>query len=116
MSRILVVVGERGGGILGRGEPVRVGYGAERRLSTRSDVDPKLERVVERLLPGHGELHEKIVLVLAVDQQNIVKGLAPLKELGAAPVGYGRSDFGFSYVYVIFEDGTDIYWARSGRS
>ncbi|MDD5544833.1 MAG: efflux RND transporter permease subunit, partial [Acidobacteriia bacterium] len=25
----------------------------------------------------------------------------------------GSSDFGFSYVYVIFEEGTDIYWARS---
>ncbi|MBI4374574.1 MAG: efflux RND transporter permease subunit [Deltaproteobacteria bacterium] len=25
----------------------------------------------------------------------------------------GFSDFGFSYVYLIFEDGTDIYWARS---
>ncbi|MBI4925513.1 MAG: efflux RND transporter permease subunit [Bdellovibrio sp.] len=25
----------------------------------------------------------------------------------------GISDFGFSYVYVIFEDGTDPYWARS---
>src|SRR5512136_1863044 len=25
----------------------------------------------------------------------------------------GSSDFGFSYVYIIFEDGTDIYWARS---
>src|ERR1700737_1637188 len=25
----------------------------------------------------------------------------------------GISDFGFSYVYVIFEDGTDLYWARS---
>ncbi len=25
----------------------------------------------------------------------------------------GFSDFGFSYVYVIFEDGTDNYWARS---
>jgi Cu(I)/Ag(I) efflux system membrane protein CusA/SilA len=25
----------------------------------------------------------------------------------------GISDFGFSFVYVIFEDGTDIYWARS---
>ncbi|OHD68822.1 MAG: cation transporter [Spirochaetes bacterium RBG_16_49_21] len=25
----------------------------------------------------------------------------------------GYSDFGFSYVYVIFTDGTDIYWARS---
>lgn len=25
----------------------------------------------------------------------------------------GFSDFGFSYVYIIFKDGTDIYWARS---
>src|SRR5450759_1937191 len=25
----------------------------------------------------------------------------------------GFSDFGFSYVYVIFQDGTDIYWART---
>ena len=25
----------------------------------------------------------------------------------------GLSDFGFSYVYVIFEDGTDPYWART---
>ena len=25
----------------------------------------------------------------------------------------GFSDYGFSYVYVIFEDGTDLYWARS---
>jgi len=25
----------------------------------------------------------------------------------------GFSDFGYSYVYVVFEDGTDIYWARS---
>lgn len=25
----------------------------------------------------------------------------------------GISDFGFSYVYVIFEDGTDMYWART---
>lgn len=35
--------------------------------------------------------------------------------LGAPRVKYvrGSSDFGFSYVYVIFQDGTDIYWARS---
>jgi Cu(I)/Ag(I) efflux system membrane protein CusA/SilA len=25
----------------------------------------------------------------------------------------GISDFGYSYVYVIFEDGTDLYWART---
>src|SRR3954454_14972006 len=23
------------------------------------------------------------------------------------------SDFGYSFVYVVFEDGTDLYWARS---
>src|SRR6202521_2793038 len=25
----------------------------------------------------------------------------------------GSSDYGFSYVYVIFEEGTDIYWGRT---
>src|ERR1700758_3065635 len=25
----------------------------------------------------------------------------------------GLTDFGFSYVYVIFDEGTDLYWARS---
>ena len=25
----------------------------------------------------------------------------------------GFSDFGYSYIYIIFQDGTDIYWARS---
>jgi len=25
----------------------------------------------------------------------------------------GYSDFGYSYVYVVFEEGTDLYWARS---
>src|SRR6516165_8677651 len=35
--------------------------------------------------------------------------------LGAPKVKAVRafSDFGFSYVYIIFDDGTDIYWARS---
>ena len=35
--------------------------------------------------------------------------------LGAPKVSAvrGFSDFGYSFVYVIFEDGTDIYWART---
>src|SRR5579863_3000902 len=35
--------------------------------------------------------------------------------LGAPKVKAIRasSDFGFSYVYILFEDGTDVYWARS---
>jgi Cu(I)/Ag(I) efflux system membrane protein CusA/SilA len=37
------------------------------------------------------------------------------KMLGAPKVKSvrGFSDFGYSYVYIIFEEGTDIYWARS---
>ena len=37
------------------------------------------------------------------------------KMLGAPRVKdiRGFSDFGYSYVYIIFEEGTDIYWARS---
>ena len=34
-------------------------------------------------------------------------GLPKVKDIRAF------SDFGYSYIYVIFEDGTDIYWARS---
>src|ERR1035438_9930691 len=34
-------------------------------------------------------------------------GLPKVKEIR------GFSDFGYSYVYIIFEEGTDIYWARS---
>jgi Cu(I)/Ag(I) efflux system membrane protein CusA/SilA len=39
-----------------------------------------------------------------------------ITKLTAAPkvrVARGYSFFGYSFVYVIFEDGTDIYWARS---
>ena len=28
----------------------------------------------------------------------------------------GVSDFGYSYVYIIFDDNTDLYWARSRTS
>ncbi|HDS3859644.1 TPA: efflux RND transporter permease subunit [Legionella pneumophila] len=40
----------------------------------------------------------------------IVTALLSAPKVVAVP---GFSDFGFSYVYIIFEDGTDIYWARS---
>ncbi len=38
--------------------------------------------------------------------------------LAAPRVEYvrGQSMFGMSFIYVIFEDGTDIYWARSASS
>jgi copper/silver efflux system protein len=40
----------------------------------------------------------------------IVTSLVPTPKVKAVR---GFTDFGISYVYVIFEDGTDIYWARS---
>ena len=33
-----------------------------------------------------------------------------------AKVVRGYSFFGFSFVYIIFEDGTDLYWARDRKS
>ena len=40
----------------------------------------------------------------------IVTALIPTPNVNAVR---GFTDFGISFVYVIFEDGTDIYWARS---
>src|SRR5262245_61467423 len=40
----------------------------------------------------------------------IVSALLPTPNVRAVR---GFTDFGMSFVYVIFEDGTDIYWARS---
>lgn len=40
----------------------------------------------------------------------IVSGLLGAPKVKAVR---GFSDFGYSYVYVIFEDGTDLYWART---
>ena len=39
-----------------------------------------------------------ISAMLAAPSVNVVRGI---------------SDYGFSYVYVIFDEGTDIYWGRS---
>ena len=40
----------------------------------------------------------------------LVTALVPTPKVKAVR---GFTDFGISYVYVIFEDNTDIYWARS---
>ena len=40
----------------------------------------------------------------------IVSGLLGTPKIKAVR---GLTDYGYSYVYVIFEDGTDLYWARS---
>ena len=37
----------------------------------------------------------------------------PMLAVPKSKVVRGYSFFGFSFVYIIFEDGTDMYWARS---
>ncbi len=46
------------------------------------------------------------------DQITYPLSTAMLAVPGATAVR-GESDFGISYVYIIFQDGTDLYWARS---
>jgi len=50
------------------------------------------------------------------EAQEIVAFVSGTNTLLAAPhvsVVRGSSDYGYSYVYVIFDEGTDIYWGRT---
>ncbi|MBI2836996.1 MAG: efflux RND transporter permease subunit [Acidobacteria bacterium] len=48
-----------------------------------------------------------------VDEQVTYPIASKMLSVPYAKVVRGYSFFGFSFVYVIFEDGTDLYWARS---
>jgi Cu(I)/Ag(I) efflux system membrane protein CusA/SilA len=48
-----------------------------------------------------------------IDAQVTSPIVSALSGRPAREIGAGISDYGSSFVYVIFEDGTDPYWARS---
>src|SRR5918994_447217 len=43
----------------------------------------------------------------------LLVGAAAMAGAPKVKVVRGFSDFGYSYVYIVFDEGTDIYWARS---
>lgn len=84
------------------------GYGCYQLLRTPVDAIPDLsdvQVVVFTEWPGRGPqvIEDQITFPLVSSLQGIPK----VKDIR------GTSMFGMSFVYVVFQDGTDLYWARS---
>ena len=87
---------------------ILIGFGAYAVKNTPIDAIPDLSDVqviIKTSYPGQAPQ-------VVEDQVTYPLTTAMLSVPGAITVR-GFSFFGDSYVYVIFEDGTDIYWARS---
>lgn len=90
------------------GTAILIGFGAYSVKQTPIDAIPDLSDVqviIKTSYPGQAPQ-------VVEDQVTYPLTTAMLSVPGAITVR-GFSFFGDSYVYVIFEDGTDIYWARS---
>ncbi len=90
------------------GTAILVGFGAYSVKNTPIDAIPDLSDVqviIKTSYPGQAPQ-------VVEDQVTYPLTTAMLSVPGAMTVR-GFSFFGDSYVYVIFEDGTDLYWARS---
>ena len=90
------------------GTAILIGIGAFSVSNTPIDAIPDLSDVqviIKTSYPGQAPQ-------VVEDQVTYPLTTAMLSVPGAITVR-GFSFFGDSYVYVIFEDGTDLYWARS---
>jgi len=85
-----------------------VGGGVAAMKSMRLDAIPDLSDVqVIIYTPYPGQAPQ------VVEDQVTYPMTSKMLSVPFAKVVRGYSFFGFSFVYVIFEDGTDLYWARS---
>ena len=83
-------------------------WGARALLATPIDAIPDLSDVQVIVYTEYPGQAPRIV------EDQVTYPLTTADAVGAgAKVVRGYSFFGYSFVYVIFEDGTDIYWARS---
>jgi Cu(I)/Ag(I) efflux system membrane protein CusA/SilA len=90
------------------GTAILIGFGAYSVRNTPIDAIPDLSDVQVIIKTSYAGQAPQVV----EDQVTYPLTTAMLSVPGAITVR-GFSFFGDSYVYVIFEDGTDIYWARS---
>ena len=77
-------------------------------IHTPKDAVPDLSDVQVIVYTEYAEQSPQIV-----EQQVTYPLTSALKGVAGARVVRGYSLFGASFIYVIFEDGTDLYWARS---
>ncbi|HHH46631.1 MAG TPA: efflux RND transporter permease subunit, partial [Thiotrichales bacterium] len=87
---------------------ILVGWGIYAVRSTPLDAIPDLSDVqviIKTTYPGQAPqvVEDQVTYPLTTTMLSVPK----------ATVVRGYSFFGDSYVYILFEDGTDLYWARS---
>jgi copper/silver efflux system protein len=85
-----------------------IGYGTYSLLSTPIDAIPDLSDVQVIIYTEQKGQSPRII-----EDQVTYPLTTSLVSVPGARVVRGYSFFGYSLVYVIFDDGTDIYWARS---
>jgi Cu(I)/Ag(I) efflux system membrane protein CusA/SilA len=85
-----------------------IGYGIYSLLSTSIDAIPDLSDVQVIIYTEQKGQSPRII-----EDQITYPLTTSLVSVPGARVVRGYSFFGYSLVYVIFDDGTDIYWARS---
>src|SRR3989304_2468009 len=85
-----------------------IGWGIYPLLSTPRDAIPDLSDVQVIIFTEYPGQSPQIV-----EDQITYPLTTQMLAVPYASVVRGYSFFGFSFVYIIFEDGTDMYWARS---
>ncbi|MAE94291.1 MAG: CusA/CzcA family heavy metal efflux RND transporter [Deltaproteobacteria bacterium] len=108
MLRRIVEASARNPFFVALGVSALVAWGAYAVLNTPLDAIPDLSDVQVILLTEYPGQAPQVV----EDQVTYPLSTAMLA-VPYAEVVRGYSFFGLSFVYVIFEDGTDLYWARS---
>ena len=85
-----------------------IAYGIYSMMNTTIDALPDLSDVQVIIYTEYGGQSPRIV-----EDQVTYPLTTAMVSVPGSKVVRGYSFFGYSLVYVIFEDGTDIYWARS---
>src|SRR5947208_10258022 len=80
VSRVLLVMSEYGGRILGRGCAMRKCSWPESGVSDRSAIHKQLRSIIDSKFVSTGKLHEEIMRMLAIDDWQAVCSLAGLKQ------------------------------------
>ncbi|NNL87057.1 MAG: efflux RND transporter permease subunit, partial [Myxococcales bacterium] len=108
MLRRIVESSARNPLLVGLGVAALVAWGIYAALNTPLDAIPDLSDVQVIVFTEYPGQAPQVV----EDQVTYPLSTAMLA-VPYAKVVRGYSFFGFSFVYIIFEDGTDLYWARS---
>ena len=90
VRRVQPVMADRSLGVVGSGEAMHERRRAERGLSRKAEVREHRALAGKPQAIGHGQLHEEVVRVLAIDKRLAIQRLSRLEEQRVAALADGR--------------------------